>query len=200
METKALLSCLRELHQQNLRTFDNGLILSDKVPCAICVLFSQNGSETNLILTQRARHLRQHAGQISFPGGRVEENDPDIFATALRETEEEIGLTASSIEIIGDLNPLLTPTGYKVTPVLGIIQQPYTLIINKAEVDDVLTMPLVFLKEKLCDFLTKSVAQSQLSKSAIPPLELHFEGYRIFGLTAHILCEIGCYFQTQEEV
>ena len=76
-----------------------------------------------MLLTERTAHLHDHAGQISFPGGRVEENDADAIATALREAHEEIGLPPANVDVIGALPEYLTATGYKVTPVIGLIER-----------------------------------------------------------------------------
>lgn len=98
-----------------------------------------------LLLTRRTAHLRDHAGQISFPGGRVEAGDVGAIDTALREAEEEIGLTASAVEVIGYLPDYLTGTGFRITPVVGLVLPPLALCPDPFEVAEVFEVPLAFL-------------------------------------------------------
>lgn len=98
-----------------------------------------------ILLTRRTEHLRRHAGQIAFPGGRVEEGDRDHVATALRETEEEIGLPRDRIEPIGALDRYVTRTGFTVTPVVGLVHPPFSLSLDAHEVADSFEVPLDFV-------------------------------------------------------
>lgn len=98
-----------------------------------------------VLLTQRTAHLRDHAGQISFPGGRVEEEDPSPVATALRETEEEIGLSRAHVEILGYLPEYRTGTGFRVTPVVALVKPPFELALDAFEVAEAFEVPLSFL-------------------------------------------------------
>jgi 8-oxo-dGTP pyrophosphatase MutT (NUDIX family) len=98
-----------------------------------------------VLLTQRTAHLTDHAGQISFPGGRAEETDASLAATALRETEEEVGLPSAAVQILGRLANYETVTGYRVTPVVGWVEPPITLKPDPFEVADVFEVPLDFL-------------------------------------------------------
>ena len=97
-----------------------------------------------LLLTVRASHLRSHAGQISFPGGRVEPTDLDLAAAALRETQEEIGIHAASIEPVGFLSDQLVRSGYRITPVVALLQPGFTLRPDSTEVAEVFELPLAF--------------------------------------------------------
>jgi len=98
-----------------------------------------------VLLTQRTAHLAHHAGQIAFPGGRVEEADADEIATALRETEEEIGLTGPCIETVGRLDRYVTRTGFTVIPVVALVHPPFTLALAPDEVADAFEVPLSFI-------------------------------------------------------
>jgi 8-oxo-dGTP pyrophosphatase MutT (NUDIX family) len=98
-----------------------------------------------VLLTQRTHHLREHSGQISFPGGRVEAHDIDAVATALREAEEEIGLPPSTVEVIGRLPHYTTITNYQVTPVVALVNLPFDLRIDGFEVAEAFEVPLSFL-------------------------------------------------------
>ena len=95
-----------------------------------------------LLLTRRAAHLRFHSGQVSFPGGRVDEADSGPEATALRETEEEIGLPRERVEVLGRLPEYRTGTGYRITPVVGLLTPPLALRPDPSEVDEVFELPL----------------------------------------------------------
>jgi 8-oxo-dGTP pyrophosphatase MutT (NUDIX family) len=107
------------------------------------IVLRQDGH--TVLLTQRTAHLRDHAGQISFPGGRVEESDQSTLHTALRETEEEIGLAREHIEPIGYLPEYRTGTGFRVTPVVALVRPPFDLKIDPFEVAEVFEVPLAFL-------------------------------------------------------
>ena len=98
-----------------------------------------------VLLTQRTAHLRDHAGQISFPGGRVEDTDVSPVDTALRETEEEIGLARERIEVLGFLPEYRTGTGFRVTPVVGLVRPPFALELDSFEVAEAFEVPLDFL-------------------------------------------------------
>lgn len=104
----------------------------------------REGGET-VLLTQRTVHLRDHAGQISFPGGRVEAEDLSPIHTALRETEEEIGLAREHVEILGFLPEYRTGTGFRVTPVVALVRPPFVLALDPFEVAEVFEVPLAFL-------------------------------------------------------
>jgi 8-oxo-dGTP pyrophosphatase MutT (NUDIX family) len=98
-----------------------------------------------VLLTQRSADLPDHPGQISFPGGRVEEEDPSPVATALRETEEEIGLSRAHVEILGYLPEYRTGTGFRVTPVVALVKPPFELALDAFEVAEAFEVPLSFL-------------------------------------------------------
>jgi 8-oxo-dGTP pyrophosphatase MutT (NUDIX family) len=100
-----------------------------------------------VLLTQRADHLNDHAGQVSFPGGRQEPFDADAIATALREAQEEVGLAPSRVEILGALPDYLTGTGFCVTPVIGLVHPPFALKMDELEVAEVFEVPLAFLMD-----------------------------------------------------
>jgi 8-oxo-dGTP pyrophosphatase MutT (NUDIX family) len=112
---------------------------------AVLVALVERPEGWMVILTQRTAHLAAHAGQISFPGGGVEPGDADAVATALRETEEEIGLPAPRVEVMGGLDLYVTRTGFRITPVVGLVRPPFILRPDPYEVAEVFEVPLGFL-------------------------------------------------------
>lgn len=100
-----------------------------------------------VLLTQRADHLNDHAGQVSFPGGRHEPFDANATATALREAQEEVGLDPACVEVLGCLPDYLTGTGFRVTPVVGLVHPPFTVEADSLEVAEVFEVPLRFLMD-----------------------------------------------------
>ncbi|MBS1160347.1 MAG: hydrolase [Proteobacteria bacterium] len=115
------------------------------VPAAVLFPIVLRDAGKTVLLTQRTAHLRDHAGQISFPGGRVESHDLSPIHTALRETEEEIGLARECIEILGFLPEYRTGTGFRVTPVVGLVTPPFALALDPFEVAEAFEVPLDFL-------------------------------------------------------
>ena len=136
-----------------------------------------------LLLTQRTAHLDDHAGQISFPGGRVEAADASREETALRETEEEIGLPRSAISVLGRLPTYEIPSGFRITPVVGWIEPPFELKPDPFEVAGVFEAPLEHFLDAACyqrrEFHFRGRHRHYL---AIP-----FEGRYIWGATAGML-------------
>lgn len=114
-------------------------------PAAVLVPLVPRADGLNLLLTERQPHLRRHAGQIAFPGGRIDDTDADAVAAALRETEEETGIAPSFVEPIGFLDTYLTSTNYRVVPVVGVLRPGFTVTPQEAEVKDVFEVPLGFL-------------------------------------------------------
>ena len=114
---------------------------------AVLVPVVERDSGLTILLTRRTAHLRDHAGQISFPGGRVEPGDASPAHTALREAAEEIGLAADRVELLGNLDDHTTATGFRITPVVGLVHQPFELFPDAFEVDEVFELPLEHLFE-----------------------------------------------------
>jgi 8-oxo-dGTP pyrophosphatase MutT (NUDIX family) len=104
--------------------------------------------EPTVLLTQRAQHLPNHPGQISFPGGKIEKSDASPLAAALRETEEEVGLDRSKVEPIGYLDLYMTTLGYRIVPAVARVAPGFSLKLNTAEVDDTFEVPLAFLMDQ----------------------------------------------------
>jgi 8-oxo-dGTP pyrophosphatase MutT (NUDIX family) len=112
---------------------------------AVLVPIVRRDPELTVIFTQRTAHLRAHSGQVSFPGGRAEPHDATPEYTALREAHEEIGLPMERVEVLARLPDYLTRTGFRVTPVVGLLEPPLVLTPDPREVDEVFEVPLAFL-------------------------------------------------------
>ena len=116
-------------------------------PAAVLVGLVNRPPGLTVLLTQRSDTLPDHPGQISFPGGRIEPDDPSPAAAALREAQEEVGLAADRVTVLGQLASYETVTGYSVTPVVGWVEPPFALTTDPVEVADVFEVPLAFLLE-----------------------------------------------------
>jgi 8-oxo-dGTP pyrophosphatase MutT (NUDIX family) len=141
----------------------------------------------SILLTLRATHLSRHPGQVSFPGGRIDPEDASPEAAALRETEEEIGLSAAAVEVIGRLPTHVTGTGYRVTPVLGLLKPPVAPKPNPREVAEVFELPFAALIGPPGPYEEEAVFRGRLRRYWVVPHERH----RIWGATAAMLVALG---------
>lgn len=141
----------------------------------------------HLLLTQRTTHLRDHAGQISFPGGRVERRDASIAATALREAQEEIGLDPSKVDILGELASYDTATGFRIHPVVGWLTPPLELRPDPYEVDEVFELPLAFVIDP-GNHRRQSFRRGALTRTYYV---LPYQNRFIWGATAGILVNLS---------
>ena len=152
-------------------------------PAAVLVPLVDRPEGMTVLLTKRTDHLRDHAGQVSFPGGRCEPHDRDAVATALRESEEEIGLAPDFVEIIGQLDTYITGTGYTVTPIVGIVRPDFTLVIDPHEVAEAFEVPLTFL----LDGKNHERHSREYSGGTRQFWAMQYNGYYIWGATAGML-------------
>lgn len=114
-------------------------------PAAVLIPIVMHEQRPTLLLTQRTAHLNDHAGQVSLPGGRVDASDASVIETALRETEEEVGLSRAHVDVLGTLPDYFTATGFRVTPVVALVQPPFDLRADPFEVAEIFEVPLAFL-------------------------------------------------------
>jgi len=141
-------SLRRVLHREPARSpvvLEDGVGDEELTPAAVLFPIVRRSREPTVLLTQRTAHLKDHPGQISFPGGRCELADGSPADTALREADEEIGLSSAHIEIAGYLPEYLTSTGFRVTPVVAMITPPFELRLDAFEVEEAFEVPLSFL-------------------------------------------------------
>ena len=142
--------------------------------------------EPGVILTQRPRDMRDHPGQVAFPGGKIDPGE-DAIAAALREAEEELSLPSSHVRVIGPTDRYLTGTGFNVTPVLGVVPPDLDLSPNPTEVEAWFEAPLKLLLERE-HWSTQEVFWRGETRRY---LELHYEGFRIWGVTAAIIANLA---------
>ncbi len=152
-------------------------------PAAVLVPVVVRPTGPTVLLTQRTAHLRDHAGQVSFPGGRCEDGDASPEHTALREAEEEVGLDPDQVEILGRLPEYRTGTGFVVTPVVGFVTPPLNLKLDDFEVAEVFEPPLDFLLDKANHQRQTMEIRGQRHEFWAMP----WQGYFIWGATAGML-------------
>jgi 8-oxo-dGTP pyrophosphatase MutT (NUDIX family) len=160
-------------------------LTSDLMAAAVLIPIITREASLSVLLTERSPDLKHHAGQISFPGGRMDAADRDIRATALRETQEEVGIDPANVEIIGYLDPNPTVTGYAVTPVVALVDLQQELIIDPLEVKSAFEVPLPFL----LDEGNQKSAEREFEGVMVPIAEFNFGQYRIWGATANMLIQ-----------
>jgi 8-oxo-dGTP pyrophosphatase MutT (NUDIX family) len=155
-------------------------------PAAVLMPLLRRDDGLMMLLTRRTAHLQQHAGQISFPGGRAEPEDASLEDTALREAEEEIGLARGDVEVLGRLHDYITVTGYRVTPVVGLIHEPAPFKPDEHEVAEVFEVPLRFLLDPANHQRNSVIHEGRQRRYyAIPYLQ-----YYIWGATAGMLMNL----------
>lgn len=117
----------------------------DPIAASVLVPLVERDDGLHVLLTRRTDHLHDHAGQVSFPGGRVDPGDVDVVDTALRETQEEVGLPRERVQVLGPLNTYSTVSSYVVTPIVGLIRPPFDLALDAFEVAEAFEVPLQYL-------------------------------------------------------
>jgi 8-oxo-dGTP pyrophosphatase MutT (NUDIX family) len=155
------------------------------VPAAVLIAITDRDAP-GVILTVRREHLRTHAGQIAFPGGRIDEGE-DAIAAALREADEELGLAPSAVEVVGTIEDYRTVTGYVVTPVIGVVPPGLPLYPHEHEVADWFEAPLAHLLDP---------ANQQCKSALFHGQERHYyeilwDGRRIWGATAAMIVNLS---------
>lgn len=177
-----------EIYQSRIRSIRHkaSLELGSFVPAAVLIPFYEKNSEPFLLFAKRTQTVRHHKGQISFPGGAYEPNDPDLRHTALRETEEEIGLDQSHVNILAELDDMFTPTCFRVTPFVGTIPYPYSFKINPHETAELIEVPLRHLLIESNHRIGYRMFQNRI-------YEIHYYDYSehiIWGVTGQILNDL----------
>jgi 8-oxo-dGTP pyrophosphatase MutT (NUDIX family) len=169
-------------HILNPDLYREGLAAIAK-PAAVLVPIVARDASATLLLTKRASALRRHAGQVAFPGGRIDPEDESPLAAALREANEEIGLDRSCVTPLGFLDPYLSHSGYRILPLVAFVTPPFALVPNPDEVDEAFEVPLEFLMEP------SNHQQHTRTREGVSRIfyAMPFEQRNIWGVTAGIL-------------
>jgi 8-oxo-dGTP pyrophosphatase MutT (NUDIX family) len=160
----------------------------DVRPAAVLVPLYLVDGEWHVLFTLRTQLVETHKGQVSFPGGRVEPQDTSRVDTALRETEEEIGLRREDVTVLGQLDELLTVTQYHITPIVGVFGWPYPFVLSTAELSEVFGAPLAWLANP--DNLEVRQREPLTPGRKIEVYYLHYQNYTIWGATARMLLNL----------
>lgn len=154
---------------------------------AVLVPIVEREAGPTILLTRRTDHLPTHAGQISFPGGREEPQDKGAIATALRETEEEVGLSRRHVTVAGRLDSYLTVTGYRIVPIVGIVSPPFSLTLQEEEVAEAFEVPLSFI----IDPNNHQLHSRKFRGTVRDYYALPYKNFYIWGATAHMLVNLS---------
>ncbi len=155
-----------------------------RIPSAVLVPLYKDEGKYHIIFIKRSFWVPTHQGQIAFPGGSRHSNDKTLLDTALRESEEEIGLHRADVNVLGELDDQLTTTSnFILTPFVGVIPWPYEFILSKAEVDDLVIAPVHTLMEKA----RMKPETEMLNGKEVPSFAYYYKGRRIWGATARVL-------------
>jgi 8-oxo-dGTP pyrophosphatase MutT (NUDIX family) len=160
----------------------------DATPAAILILVYDRDGEAHVLFTERTHQVEHHKGQISFPGGACDDGDDSLEATALRETAEEIGVRPEDVEIVGQLDEMITISNFRVTPFVGILEtnSEYPFVINTNEVAQVVQVPLPHLLDE--QNMELEVRQHKGKQVLVPAYT--YQGHRIWGATARMLRQL----------
>ena len=160
------------------------IIDTSRIPAAVLIPIYIKHGECYILFTKRTEAVKEHKGQISFPGGTYEERDKTLLNTALRESFEEIGLTSADVEILGELDdyPSMT-SNYIITPFVGLIPWPYQFKIDREEVEEIIEAPIAALRDDNNLRLETEI----LNKETLTLYFYHYQDKVIWGATARIL-------------
>jgi 8-oxo-dGTP pyrophosphatase MutT (NUDIX family) len=161
---------------------------SAPIPAAVLVPVVERADELTVLLTQRASQLKNHAGQISFPGGRIEPQDAGPSAAALREAQEEIGLEARFVSVVGYLADHILLTGFRVTPVVAFVRPGFELLLDAEEVSDTFEVPLSYVFEPANHRLQRRSFGA--APDDIRVWDIQYQGRNIWGATAGMLLNL----------
>jgi len=155
-------------------------------PAAVLVPIFERDEDLTILLTRRADHLDSHSGQVSFPGGKLHDEDEDHIATALRETHEEVGISKTHIELVGQLDPYETGTGFIIQPVVGFVAPDVELVLDPGEVAEAFEVPFSFLMDPANHRRERMFWRGKMREF----YEMPYNGQRIWGATAAMLVNL----------
>jgi 8-oxo-dGTP pyrophosphatase MutT (NUDIX family) len=167
---------------------------AEATPASVLVPIVAHGTGLTVLFTQRTAHLKAHSGQVSFPGGRAEPGDASAEFTALREAQEEIGLAPERVEILARLPDYLTRTGYRVSPVVGLLAPPLELVPDPNEVEEIFEVPLAFLLDPRNHVRRTREYQGQ----TVGYYEMPYQNRYIWGATAGMIVNLYRHLAPEE--
>jgi 8-oxo-dGTP pyrophosphatase MutT (NUDIX family) len=183
-----LRAALARPHSARLIGGDDPILLTlpDPLTAAAVLVPVTDRAEPGVILTQRTETLRRHAGQVAFPGGRIDPGE-DAVAAALREAEEEVALPRAAVTVVAEADPYVTGTGFRISPVVGVVPPDLPLVPAEAEVAAVFEVPLAFL----LDHANHRAASAEWEGRRRDYWEISWEGRRIWGATAGMIVNLA---------
>lgn len=165
-------------------------------PAAVLIPLIEQPNAITILLTIRTQHLHHHPGQISFPGGRVEPEDPDAVGAALREVQEELGIPPTYVEVIGCLDSYPTVTGFTITPVVGLVKPGFELKLDPFEVAQVFEIPLGLALD-ISNYQRRRISSGGKQRCYYL---LPYENHQIWGVTAGILVNFAKKMSTYKQL
>ncbi len=160
------------------------IVDANRVSAAVLLPIYYREGQYYILFTKRTERVKEHKGQISFPGGAYQEGDGLLLNTALRECAEEIGLVADQVEILGELDDVVTQTSsYIVSPFVAVIPWPYDFKINKEEIEEIIEAPISALLDRSCFRQEAEIINGE----SVPAYSYHYQGRVIWGATAEML-------------
>lgn len=174
-------SDLYQYLQQRLDAHRPRRVVQPALAEAAVLMALTDESSPHLVLTQRSRHLSSHQGEVAFPGGKRDPEDDNIIVTALREAQEEVSIDPYGVQVLGELDQVVSRFGYLVTPVLGVISPKQTFVANPDELDAIFKVPLELFKQPPVKYFERGNIR-------IPSYD--FDGFHIWGLTAMMIAEM----------
>jgi 8-oxo-dGTP pyrophosphatase MutT (NUDIX family) len=163
---------------------------------AVLVPLFKKGEDCHLLFTKRSDQVKYHKGEISFPGGVVDEEDSELISTALREAFEEIGLKENDVQIIGILDDIVTITEFIVTPIVGLFPYPYLFKVSEVEIAELIEVPLASLLDEDC-FSEREIFRGGRNEVVYT---YQYEKHIIWGATARILKQFLDLISSQRSV
>lgn len=165
---------------------ENAILRQNHRQAAVLVPIVPREQGVNMLLTQRAFHLKHHPGQVSFPGGKIEQDDDSPEAAALRETEEEIGIPSQLVNVLGSLGTYQTSSKFHVQPIVALVDPDYQLSISEDEVSDVFEVPISFL----LDEMNRYQFEFPYKKRTVTIHAMPYRGKLIWGATALMINDL----------
>lgn len=182
--TDLMLQRLKELDKKILHEFKLTAIPTEAA--VLAPFFSENG-EYHILFTKRTEHVAHHKGQICFPGGVFDNEDGDLWTTALRETREEIGIESNRIRKIGELGKVVTPTGFQITPFVGEVETPLVFNPSPMEIAEIISVPVNhLLDDKNFKMITRISDYGYTYEGPV----FTYQSHEIWGATGRILMEL----------